>query len=168
MQHTFQTQKRNHNEHWNWESPDGKVRNRIDYALVNSKWKGSITNCRALPSADIESDYKLVICNVRLKLRAMKMKKLARKYDTNKLKDATTSAQCIITISVRWSLRSTNGWYGWWGLWTWMNYGRKLKTLSTRPPRMYLEGSKEGREKSGLQKTQPHSQRKGGNLSQES
>ena len=65
---------------------------------MNSKWKGSITNCRAFPNADIGSDHQLVICNVRLKLRAMKMKTLTQKYETNKLKNATTSEQYRIII----------------------------------------------------------------------
>ena len=68
---------------------------------MNSKWAGSITNCRAFPSAAVGSGNQFVICNVRLKLRAVEKKKLTRKYDKNKFKDAKTSQKYRITIDGR-------------------------------------------------------------------
>jgi len=53
---------------WTWESPGGRTRNMIDHILVSSKWRGSITNARVYPSADVGSDHQLIAASIRLKL----------------------------------------------------------------------------------------------------
>ncbi|XP_072023049.1 craniofacial development protein 2-like [Amphiura filiformis] len=54
---------------WTWESPDGKTRNKIDYVMINNKWKTSISNSRSFPSADVGSDHQLVISDLRVKFK---------------------------------------------------------------------------------------------------
>ena len=60
------------NRQWMWELPDGHTQNMIDYILVPGRWRSSVINSRAYPSADIGSDHQLLIANIRLKLKAMK------------------------------------------------------------------------------------------------
>jgi len=75
------------NRQWTWESPDGVTLNVIDYILISSRWKSSVTNSRAYPSADIGSDHQLLIANIRLKLKVRRRHKASNRYDTKKLND---------------------------------------------------------------------------------
>ena len=83
-QYMFQTKA---NRQWTWESPDGVTLNTIDYILISSRWRSSVTNSRAYPSADIGSDHQLLIANVRLKPKARRRYTASKRYDTNKLSD---------------------------------------------------------------------------------
>src|SRR5664279_4512148 len=80
-------QQRKVNRLWTWESPDGVTHNQIDFIIVNRKWRSSIMNCRAFPSADVGSDHQLVIASLRLKLKNRKKRQSKRKFDIRKLKD---------------------------------------------------------------------------------
>ncbi|ESN96465.1 hypothetical protein HELRODRAFT_68065, partial [Helobdella robusta] len=53
---------------WTWESPDGKTTNMIDLILIEQKWMKFVTQCRAFLSAEIGSDHRLVLCNVKMKI----------------------------------------------------------------------------------------------------
>ncbi len=46
------------NRYWTWESPGGTVHNQIDYIIIARKWRSSITNARAYPSADTSQGWK--------------------------------------------------------------------------------------------------------------
>ena len=61
---------------WTWESPDQKTHNKIDYIMVNNKYKQCVTNARSFPSADVGSDHQLVLANLRLKSKTKKETKL--------------------------------------------------------------------------------------------
>jgi len=75
------------NRQWTWESPDGLTHNMIDYILISSKWRSSVKNSRAYPSADIGSDHQLLlIANIRLKLKAMRKHTTVQRFDIKKLK----------------------------------------------------------------------------------
>jgi Reverse transcriptase (RNA-dependent DNA polymerase) len=53
-----------------WHSPDGKVKNQIDFILVPKRWFSSLTKCRAFPSANLPNcDHLLVAGNLHLKLK---------------------------------------------------------------------------------------------------
>jgi len=54
---------------WTWEAPNGIDHNQIDYIMISRKWRGSIRNSRAYPSADVGSDHQLVMANLKLKLK---------------------------------------------------------------------------------------------------
>ena len=64
----------------------GHTQNMIDYILVPGKWRNSVNNSRAYPSADIGSDHQLLI-TIRLKLKAMKSIAKMPRYDSAKLSD---------------------------------------------------------------------------------
>jgi hypothetical protein len=86
---------------WTWESPDGRTHNQIDYVMVSRKWRSSIMNARAYPSADVGSDHQLVIANLKLKLKRQLVQKPIRRFDVSKLKNPQTNTQYEITVGGR-------------------------------------------------------------------
>ena len=54
---------------YTWTSPSGEHRNQIDYIMIPTRWRSSITNAHTLPGADCHSDHQLLVCNLRIKLR---------------------------------------------------------------------------------------------------
>jgi hypothetical protein len=86
------------NRCWTWESPGYKVHNQIDYIIISRKWRSSITNARAYPSADIGSDHQLLIANLKLKLKRYKVTQPMKRFDIAKLKDPQVSQMYEITI----------------------------------------------------------------------
>ena len=50
-----------------WTSPDQSTRNQIDYMLINKKWSNNVLDSRTKPSADGDTDHKLVFSKVQLK-----------------------------------------------------------------------------------------------------
>ena len=86
---------------WMWESPDQKTHNKIDYIMINNKYKNCVTNARSFPSADIGSDHQLVIANLRLKFKTMRKTKYPKRYDVFKLKNPQTKSNYEIEIGGR-------------------------------------------------------------------
>ena len=86
-----------------WTSPDGKTKNIIDHILVNRKWIKSIRDTRTFRGADVGSDHNLLICNVKLCLKAVKKqgKSLRKVYNTDKLKDQQTRQEFTIKLKNR-------------------------------------------------------------------
>ena len=86
-----------------WNSPDGKTKNLIDHILVNRKWIKSVRDTRSFRGADVGSDHNLVICNVKLSLKAVKKqgKSLRKVYNTDKLKDQLTRHEFSIKLKNR-------------------------------------------------------------------
>ncbi|KAL0901105.1 hypothetical protein ABMA27_006427 [Loxostege sticticalis] len=66
---------------YTWVSPDGKTRNQIDYIMIRSRWRSSITNAHTLPGADCGSDHQLLISKLKLKLTAARVIKKTRKLE---------------------------------------------------------------------------------------
>ena len=46
---------------YTWTSPDGQLRNQIDYILCSQRWKNYIQSAKRRPRADCGSDHKLLI-----------------------------------------------------------------------------------------------------------
>ena len=59
---------------WTWISPH-KTKHQIDYIIVRKKWRKSIRNCEAYNTfISLESDHRIVVANVILRLRAIQQK----------------------------------------------------------------------------------------------
>lgn len=52
-----------------WQSPDGKYRNQIDYILIRTRFRTAIRNAKTLPSADCNSDHRLLLVKFQIKLQ---------------------------------------------------------------------------------------------------
>ena len=58
------------------------TRTQLDYILINSKWKNSVTSCEAYSSMTIvKPDHRIITIQVRLSLKANKKIKIIPHYD---------------------------------------------------------------------------------------
>ena len=66
-------QKRN-GQLWTHNSSN-EFKSKIDFIIINRKWKNSVKNCRAYNSFNsIASDHRIITADIKLSLRANKMK----------------------------------------------------------------------------------------------
>lgn len=64
---------------YTWTSPSGEYRNQIDYILIRTRWRSSITNAHTLPGADFMSDHQLLVCDMRIRLRKPIVNKISKR-----------------------------------------------------------------------------------------
>lgn len=74
----FKTHKR---RLYTWTSPDGETKNQIDYILTNRRWKTSVTAARTLPGADCGTDHELLMAEIKLRLKKIKIPPKPARYD---------------------------------------------------------------------------------------
>ena len=84
-----------------WESPDQKTHNKIDFILINNKWRNCVNNSRSFPSADIGSDHQLVIANIHLRFKGKPKPHYPKRYDVFKLKNPEIKTNYEIEICGR-------------------------------------------------------------------
>ena len=53
-------------------SPGDRTRNKIDYILIQNRFRNSIKSSKSMPGADCDSDYAPVLCKLIVKLRKLK------------------------------------------------------------------------------------------------
>jgi len=89
-----------------WISPDRCTCNQIDCVLINSKFRTSVLDIRAIRSADITSDHPLVFTKLRLKLKAASERRGIRRtrYDTQKLEDNKCRRQFHLELRNRFEI----------------------------------------------------------------
>ena len=68
---------------WTWKSPNDQTRNQIDYIIVPQKFRTSILDDNAYPSADCDSDHNPVVAKFRLRLQKRKKTERKTKLDWN-------------------------------------------------------------------------------------
>ncbi|XP_024883397.1 craniofacial development protein 2-like [Temnothorax curvispinosus] len=56
---------------YTWTSPGGTYQNKIDYVLINTRWRSSITNTKTLPGADYRSDHQLLVAEFKGQLKVI-------------------------------------------------------------------------------------------------
>ncbi|XP_008485907.1 uncharacterized protein LOC103522587 [Diaphorina citri] len=76
-----------------WISPNGNVKNKIDYICINRRYRNAITNSKSRPGADCGSDHVPVVINLKMKLKKIKKKSTKVKWDFQKCKQASTKEQ---------------------------------------------------------------------------
>ncbi|XP_062609792.1 craniofacial development protein 2-like [Saccostrea cucullata] len=87
-----------------WTSPDGRTKSQIDHIVINSKWRHSLQDVRAVRHADIGSDHNLVIAKICLKLRKAKIgSSKSKRFDVSKLNDPGVREEFNITLRNRYS-----------------------------------------------------------------
>jgi endonuclease/exonuclease/phosphatase family metal-dependent hydrolase len=59
---------------YTWTSPDGKTHNQIDHILVDRRRLSSVLDVRTYRGADCDTDYYLVVANVRERLAVNKQR----------------------------------------------------------------------------------------------
>ena len=87
---------------YTWYSNDGRTRKMLDYIIVSRRWRSSITNCRTYRSAELgNTDHRLVVSNLRLRLKAQKSDHRLPKLDLNNLANSNTRQLYAVSISNR-------------------------------------------------------------------
>jgi hypothetical protein len=79
-----------------WASPDTTTENQNDHVCICRKWRRFLEDVRIKRSANIGSDYHLVIAEIKIKIARVFEEKLKRKrYDTQKLKNDVTKTTFV-------------------------------------------------------------------------
>ena len=66
---------------YTWISPNNSTRIQIDYILCKSRWKSSIKRVTTLPGADCGTDHNLLIADIKVKLKRIKLSMQTQIYD---------------------------------------------------------------------------------------
>ncbi|HET6457666.1 MAG TPA: hypothetical protein VFG24_02160, partial [Nitrosopumilaceae archaeon] len=70
-----------------WKSPDGKIKNQIDYILVDKRFRNGVRNSKSMPGADCGSDHNPVVTTMQIKLKGTKRIKVADKWNIRVLQN---------------------------------------------------------------------------------
>ncbi len=69
-------------------SPDGRTRKASDHILISRRWKSFVTNCRVYRGAELgNTDHRLLVAQLKLKLRANQHIKTQPRLDSSLLSD---------------------------------------------------------------------------------
>lgn len=71
---------------YTWTSPGDRVRNQIDYILIQKRFRNSIKTAKTMPGADCGSDHVPVICKMKIRLKQIKKAKPSPKFQVESLK----------------------------------------------------------------------------------
>ena len=70
---------------YTWTSPDGDTKDQIDYILVNSRWRTSVSATRTLLGADCGSDHEMLMCEFKSRLKCFKKSPKPIRYDLEEI-----------------------------------------------------------------------------------
>jgi len=87
-----------------WTSPDGRTQTQIDHIAINTKWRRSMRDVRVKRHADAGSDHNLLIAEVALKLKKVKLgEKRKTRLDSGRLQDPETRKSFHLELQNRFS-----------------------------------------------------------------
>ena len=85
---------------WTWRSPCGNVKNQIDFITINKRFRSAVSNCRAYPGANCNSDHTPVVPKVNVKLRKTTNYKRPPSLDYERL-TSNTQLQYKCNVSMK-------------------------------------------------------------------
>ena len=71
---------------WTWMSPGDRTRNKIDFILVQDRFRNAIKTSKSMPGADCDSDHVPVMCKLQVKLKKIRKPKAHSKFQVELLK----------------------------------------------------------------------------------
>ncbi|GFN89868.1 craniofacial development protein 2-like protein [Plakobranchus ocellatus] len=71
---------------WTWKSPGERSRNKIDYILIQKKFRNAVKTSKSLPGADYDSDHIPVMCKFQIILKKLRKAKANPKFPMDLLK----------------------------------------------------------------------------------
>ncbi|XP_033113627.1 craniofacial development protein 2-like [Anneissia japonica] len=71
---------------WTWMSPGDRTGNKIDFILIEKRFRNSVKTSKSLPRADCNSDHVPVMCKLQIKLKKCKKAKIHPKFQMDLLK----------------------------------------------------------------------------------
>jgi len=96
---------------YTWKSPsdgpDRRVRNQIDYLMINRRYRNAIKYVKTLPGADAGSDHNPVVGQIKLKLKTVKKKQKRAVIDPRRVNDERIRAR--VTEELARKTKSTSG-----------------------------------------------------------
>ena len=96
-----------HRRQWTWMSPGDRIRNKIDYILVQKRYRNAVKTSKSLPGADCDSDHIPVMCKFELKLKRVKKTKAHPKFQMDLLRsDTNLREQISVAIQNRYEVLS--------------------------------------------------------------
>ncbi|KAK7940027.1 hypothetical protein WMY93_003353 [Mugilogobius chulae] len=85
--------------HYTWYSPDGRTRKALDHILISRRWKSFVTNCRVYRGTELgNTDHRLLVAQLKLKLRANQHTKTQPRLDSSLLTDPYIASDFIRSI----------------------------------------------------------------------
>ena len=72
-----------------WKSPGNTCRNKIDYIIIDERFRNAIAGVRKYPGADCDSDHNLVMGKLRINLKKLKQSKMKHRMKWNVLLEDT-------------------------------------------------------------------------------
>jgi hypothetical protein len=91
--------------HWTWYSNDGHTRKALDHIAVSRRWRSSVTNCKVFRGAHLgNTDHRLLVMTMRVRLKAGQTKKRDIRFDTTKLKDPEIAENFSVEIANRYTV----------------------------------------------------------------
>ena len=86
-------------------SPGDKARNKIDYILIQNRYRNAVKVSKSMPGADCDSDHIPVICKLEMKLKKLKKAKSNPKYCMDLLQsDEKLKEQCLVLMQNKYEL----------------------------------------------------------------
>ncbi|GFN80446.1 craniofacial development protein 2-like protein [Plakobranchus ocellatus] len=84
---TTNTWYQNHpRRHWTWKSPGDRSRNKIDYILIQKRFRNAVKTSKSLSGADCDSDHIPLMCKFEIKLKKLRKAKANPKFQMDLLK----------------------------------------------------------------------------------
>ena len=73
-----------------WTSPDGTIKNQIDYVLIDKRYRNGVKNSKSMPGADCGSDHNPIITRIHIKLKGIQRKKKNVRLNLGALQEKNT------------------------------------------------------------------------------
>ena len=88
--------------HWTWYSNDGRTKKALDHIAISARWRSAVTNCRVYRGATLgNTDHRILIATLRVRLKAEKSRRQASKFDSSKLQDPDIAESFSVDITNR-------------------------------------------------------------------
>ncbi|GFN95912.1 craniofacial development protein 2 [Plakobranchus ocellatus] len=72
-----------HRRQWTWKSPGDRSRNKMDYILIQKRFRNAVKTLKSLPEADCVSDHVPVMWKFQIKLKKVRKTKAIPKFQTD-------------------------------------------------------------------------------------
>ncbi|GFO16045.1 craniofacial development protein 2-like protein [Plakobranchus ocellatus] len=71
---------------WTWKSPGDRRRNKIDYILIQKRFRNAVKTSKSLPGPDCDSDHIPVMCKLQIILKKLRKANANPKFQMDLLK----------------------------------------------------------------------------------
>jgi len=99
---------------WTWCSPDGVTKNQIDYIICSQRLAPSVHDCRVFRGAEFQSDHRLLVASVKLRLCRSRLQPKQPRLQLELLRDVVVQEEFMVQVQRKYdSLPQEKGACGW-------------------------------------------------------